>query len=128
MAPLRFSVRRLIFVGGLAVAAAAGPAVTALALPTTSGPAVACTGGEEEDLYSGECVPHTVPSSGFSSVSGNPNLPAVSEPGGGSGSIPCTGANSGECIGLSEEAQSQGPAVEPHSSVESSPTITGSIG
>ena len=127
MAHLRISARRMIFVGGLAVAAAVGPALTAFSFSTSAGPALACTGGEEEDLYSGECVPHTVPSSGFSSVAGNPNLPAISVPGGG-GSIPCTGANSGECIGLSEEAQSQGPAVEPHSSVGSSPTVTGSIG
>jgi hypothetical protein len=128
MAPLRYSIRQLAFVGGLAAFAALGPAVTAFSLPTSHAPALACTGGEEEDLYSGECVPHTVPSSGFGTDAGNPNMPTIAEPGGGGGAIPCTGANTGECIGLSEEEQAAGPAVEPHSSVGSSPTITGSIG
>jgi len=32
--------------------------------------------------------------------------------------VPCTGRNTGECIGLEEE---QGPAVEPHSELSSSP-------
>ncbi|MDV3129331.1 intersectin-EH binding protein Ibp1 [Mycobacterium sp. 21AC1] len=129
MATFPFPVRRMILAGGFVLAAAAAPAITAFAVPMSSAPAVACASGEEEDLYTGVCVPHTVPNSGgsFSSIPGNPNLPAVNEPGGG-GAIPCTGANSGECIGLAEEAQSEGPAVEPKSTVGSSPTVTGSIG
>ena len=35
--------------------------------------------------------------------------------------IPCTGGNSGQCIGLSEEQQAEGPMAVPHSSVSSSP-------
>ncbi|OMC27849.1 intersectin-EH binding protein Ibp1 [Mycobacterium sp. GA-1841] len=121
--------RRLILGCGFAVAVAAAPAVAVLTVPASSGPGLACPSGEEEDLYSGQCVPHTVPNSpsSFTGIPGNPNLPAVSEPGGG-GAIPCTGANSGECIGLAEEAQSQGPAVTPESTIGSSPTVHGSIG
>lgn len=126
MATFPFSMRRLIMAGGFAVAAVAAPAITVFALPMSSAPAVACAGGEEEDLYTGMCVPHTVPNSG-SPVAETPALPSVEVPGGG-GSIPCTGANSGECIGLSEEQQSEGPQPLPESSVGSSPTITGSIG
>lgn len=130
MANLPSSMRRLIFACGFAVAAAAAPAIAVFAVPATSGPAVACPSGEEEDLYSGQCVPHTVPNSpgSFSSIPGNPNLPAVNLPGGGGGAIPCTGANSGECIGLAEEQQSQGPQPVPESTVGSSPTVHGSIG
>ncbi|WP_280833182.1 intersectin-EH binding protein Ibp1 [Mycolicibacterium frederiksbergense] len=129
MATFPFSMRRLILAGGFAVAVAAAPAITAFALPMSSGPAVACPSGEEEDLYTGVCVPHTVPNStsSFSPIAGNPDLPAVNMPGGG-GSIPCTGANSGQCIGLAEEAQAQGPAVQAESTVSSSPTVTGHIG
>ncbi|MBU9763156.1 intersectin-EH binding protein Ibp1 [Mycobacterium sp. TNTM28] len=129
MATFPTSMRRLILACGFTVAAAAAPAITLLAVPTSSSPAIACPSGEEEDLYTGTCVPHTVPNSPapFSSIPGNPNLPAVNLPGGG-GAIPCTGANSGECIGLAEEAQSEGPQAVPRSSVGSSPTVTGHIG
>lgn len=129
MATFPISMRRLIFAGGFAVAAAAVPALAAFSAPVSSGPTIACPSGEEEDLYTNMCVPHTVPNSpgNFGSVAGNPSLPAVSEPGGG-GSIPCTGANTGECIGLAEEQQSEGPQPVPESTVGSSPTVHGSIG
>ncbi len=85
-----------------------------------------CPNGEEEDLYIGACVPHTVPNSGspFSAIPGNPSLPAVNLPGGG-GAIPCTGHNSGQCIGLAEEAQAAGPQPVPEATFGSSPTIHG---
>ena len=38
----------------------------------------------------------------YSAIGGNPDLAAVNIPGGG-GAIPCTGHNSGQCIGLAEE-------------------------
>ena len=102
-----------------------------LASPATTGTAVACPSGEQEDVYTGVCVPHTVPNSPgrsmIGAIPGNPNIPAVSVPGGG-GAIPCTGANTGECIGLAEENQAMGPRAEAHSSVDSSPTATGHIG
>ncbi|MUL83913.1 MULTISPECIES: intersectin-EH binding protein Ibp1 [unclassified Mycolicibacterium] len=123
------SMRRLVLAGGFAVAVAAAPAFAVFAVPVPSGPAVACPAGEEEDLYTGVCVPHTVPNSSdaFSSPAGNPDLPSVNLPDGG-GSIPCTGANSGQCIGLAEEEQSEGPQPVPESTVGSSPTVTGHIG
>ncbi len=117
MATFQFSARRLIFAGGFAVAAAAAPVVAVVATPAqaTFAPlAQSCPTGEEEDLYTGVCVPHTVPNSGpvpnsggsFSPIPGNPDLPAVD-------GIPCTGANTGQCIGLSEENQAMGPAATP---------------
>ncbi|MGV0744437.1 intersectin-EH binding protein Ibp1 [Mycolicibacterium sp. XJ870] len=129
MATFPYSMRRMILAGGFVVAAAAAPAITVFAIPMSSAPVAACPTGEEEDLYTGVCVPHTVPNSGsqFSSIPGNPSLPAVNLPGGG-GAIPCTGHNSGQCIGLAEEAQAQGPAAVPESTIGSSPTVTGHIG
>lgn len=117
MATFQFSARRLILACGFAVAAAAAPAIAVIAAPTetTFGPvAQSCPAGEEEDLYTGVCVPHTVPNSGtapnsggsFSPIPGNPDLPAVD-------GVPCTGANTGQCIGLAEEGQAMGPAVTP---------------
>ena len=119
MATLELS-RRLILAGGFAVAVAAAPAIAVFAVPSASVPLAQCPGGEEEDLYTGVCVPHTVPNAGapFSSTPGG--LPAVNLPGGG-GSIPCTGHNSGECIGLAEESEAMGPQPEPRSTVSSSP-------
>lgn len=115
MASFEFSVPRLALAGGFAVAVAAAPVV---AIFTTAGPAgitvSACPSGEEEDLYTGECLPHTVPNSPatpFSSIPGNPDLPAIN-------GIPCTGHNSGECIGLAEDAPQ---FQQPQTSVSSSP-------
>ena len=114
MATLELSVRRLILAGGFAVAVAAAPAIAVYTAPSPSVPVAQCPSGEEEDLYTGTCVPHTVPNSPLSSIPGNPDLPAV-------GGIPCTGANSGQCIGLSEEEQAMGPQPVPRSTVSSSP-------
>jgi hypothetical protein len=114
MATLELS-KRLMVAGAFAVAVAAAPAIAVFAVPTDSVP-VACPGGEEEDQFTLNCVPHTVPNSGapFSSIPGNPNLPAI-------GGIPCTGHNTGECIGLAEESEAMGPQPVPRSSVSSSP-------
>jgi len=114
MATLELSVRRLILAGGFAVAVAAAPAVAVFTVPSASVPLAQCPAGEEEDLYSGVCLPHTVPNSPLSSIPGNPDLPAVD-------GIPCTGRNTGECIGLSEEEQAMGPQPVPRSTVSSSP-------
>jgi hypothetical protein len=117
MATLELSVRRLILAGGFAVAVAAAPAIAVFTLPSSSVPLAQCPAGEEEDLYTGICVPHTVPNSGaspFSSIPGNPDLPSVD-------GVPCTGHNTGECIGLSEEEQAMGPQPVPRSTVSSSP-------
>ena len=124
MATMRFSARRLIIAGGFAVAVAAAPAIAFVATPAPSTGSLACAGGEEPDLYTSLCVPHLVPNAGqpYSAIGANPDLPAVNLPGGG-GSIPCTGHNSGQCIGLSEEQQA--PVVTPESTIGSSPTVTG---
>jgi hypothetical protein len=116
MATLEISLRRLILAGGFALAVAAAPAVAAVALPATTGtPVAACPAGEEEDLYTDQCVPHTVPSSPFATNAANPDIPEID-------GVPCTGRDSGECIGLAENAA---PDVVPESTVGSSPTVTG---
>jgi hypothetical protein len=114
MATLELSVRRLILAGGFAVAVAAAPALAVVTIPGASTPQAQCPTGEEEDLYTGTCVPHTVPNSPLSSIPGNPDLPSVE-------GVPCTGHNSGQCIGLSEEEEAMGPAPVPRSAVSSSP-------
>jgi hypothetical protein len=118
MATFRTSVRRLILAGGFAVAVAAAPAIAAFTTPST-GPAAhfaACPLGEEADTFTGVCLPHLVPNSPeISTPLGNPNIPEID-------GIPCTGRNSGECIGLQEDAPAY---VPPTSSVGSEPTIHG---
>ena len=131
MATLKFPVRRLIIAGGFAVAAAAAPAIAVVATPTPAAtPLAQCLPGEEPDLYTTACVPHLVPNAGepYQAISGNPDLAAVTIPGSGGAGIPCIGHNSGQCIGLAEEAASEGPAAVPRSTVGSSPTVTGSEG
>jgi hypothetical protein len=115
MATLKLPARRLILAGGFAVAVAVAPAVAVVAVPTNSAPTIAaCPGGESEDTFTGECVPDLVPNSPEAGQTSPGGLPEIN-------GIPCTGANSGQCIGLSEEQQSEGPMAVPHSSVSSSP-------
>lgn len=133
MAPAQLQKRRLLAVGGFAVAVVAGPAFVDLLADSEQQrtvPLAACAAGEEPDHFTGQCVPHTVPNSpatapDFQSIPGNPNIPAVELPGGG-GSIPCA-VNIGQCIALSEVGNA-GPPVAPESHVESSPTVHGRIG
>jgi hypothetical protein len=108
MATLQISARRLVLAAGFAVAIAAAPVVTALTVPSIAPSFGACPSGETEDLYTDACTPDLVP---------NSPLPQVD-------SIPCTGRNSGQCIGLSEDQTS--PLEQPSSTVGSSPTVTGS--
>ncbi|MDT5018821.1 MAG: hypothetical protein QOD39_4981 [Mycobacterium sp.] len=126
MATLQLTVRRLILAGGFAVALAAAPAIAVFSVPDAASVAQGCAGGEEPDPFIGTCLPHTVPNSGsgFEGIPGNPSLPAIAEPGGG-GAIPCTGHDSGQCIGLAEEDAAAGPAAVPKSSESNSPTVTG---
>jgi hypothetical protein len=112
---LKLPPRRLLLAGGFAVAIAAAPAAVVVALPTHSAPMIAaCPGGESEDTFTGVCVPDLVPNSPEVGVTSTGGLPEVDN-------IPCTGANSGQCIGLSEEEQAQGPMPVPRSTVSSSP-------
>jgi hypothetical protein len=110
------SLPRLILAGGFAVAVAAAPVVAALAASATPAPAVAsCPSGETEDTFTNMCTPDLVPNSpeiGATSATGG--LPSVD-------GVPCTGGNSGQCIGLGEEQQAEGPQPVPHSSFSSSP-------
>jgi hypothetical protein len=119
MATLELSARRLIIAGGFALAVATAPAIAVVTMPSGSVP-LACPSGEEEDIYTGECLPHTVPNSPLTSIAGNPSLPAVNLPGGG-GSIPCTGANSGQCIGLAESEAGAAQVQMPNTTVQQSP-------
>jgi hypothetical protein len=94
MATLQNPVRRLILAGGFAVAIAAAPAIAVFAVPTASTPTpvAECLIGEVLDPATGACMP--VPAEG--------TVPEVE-------GIPCTGHNTGECIGLGEEQLPPGP-------------------
>ncbi len=115
MANLKNSVQRMALAGGFALAVAAAPLMAALAVPV-AGPAVAeCPAGQSANPETGACevLPATPPGEVSFSTPGDPNsLPEVQ-------GIPCTGANTGQCIGLQEEQQA--PVVEPHSTISSSP-------
>ena len=118
MAPFHLPTRRLILAGGFAVAMAAAPAAAIFAVSTSasSAPSIsACAGGETEDQFTNICVPDIVPNSPeFTSTSPVGGLPEID-------GIPCSGHNSGECIGLAEEQQAAGPIAVPHSEVSASP-------
>jgi hypothetical protein len=120
MANSAFPGRRLPMAAVLALAVLGAPAaaVTAMPHPAVSTPLAACTGGEEEDVYTTTCVPFMVPNSpndsGFSTTAANPDIPEIQ-------GIPCTGRDSGACIGLSEEQQDMGPQPVPRSTIEASP-------
>ena len=90
MATFQTPARRLILAGGFAFAIAAAPAVAVFAVPTTSMPTqvAECLMGEMQDPATGMCMP--APAQG-----GVPEIQGV----------PCTGQNTGECIGLGEEQQ-----------------------
>ncbi|MCW2731785.1 MAG: hypothetical protein JWR13_2601 [Mycobacterium sp.] len=120
MPNFEFSARRLVLAGGFALAVAAAPAVAAFAVPSVipASHMADCASGEDADQYTGECVPFAVPNSPapFSTPAGNPDIPEID-------GVPCTGRDSGACIGLAEDAPQY---VPPTSSVGSSPTVTGS--
>lgn len=109
--------QRLILAGGVALAILGAPvAVMATPMSIVSTPLAACTGGEEEDVYTTTCVPFMVPNSpeGFSTTAANPDIPEIE-------GVPCTGHDSGACIGLAEEQQDMGPQPVPRSTISSSP-------
>ncbi len=96
-----------------ALAALGAPAALVTLNPATAN--AACSSGEEEDQFTTQCTPFMVPnspdSSGFTTTAANPDMPEID-------GIPCTGADSGACIGLSED---QVPQVTPHVTISSSP-------
>jgi hypothetical protein len=108
--------RRLILAGGFALAIAIAPAVAIVAHPTHSAPLAACDTGEEEDVFTTTCTPFMVPNSpqGFTTTAANPDIPEID-------GVPCTGHDSGACIGLSEDEAAMGPQPVPRSTISSSP-------
>ena len=104
MANLKNSAQRLALAGGFALAVVAAPALAAFAVPATA-PLAACPAGQAPNPATGGCEVQapTGPQGGLPQVNG----------------IPCTGANTGQCIGLQQEQQA--PAVQPRSTVSSSP-------
>ena len=117
MASLQISARRLVLAGGFAIAIATAPAIAAFTGPTTAPSFGACPNGESEDIFTGTCTPEMVPNSPVLPASSG-GLPSVD-------GVPCTGGNSGQCIGLSEDAPQY---TAPQSTIGSSPTVTGSEG
>jgi hypothetical protein len=115
MADLKNFATRLAVSGGFALAVAAAPALAAVTLPA-AGSAAECPPGQIANAATGACEmpPNNAPPGGISySTPGDSNsLPEVQ-------GIPCTGANTGQCIGLQEDQQ--GPAVQPRSTISSSP-------
>lgn len=115
MATPRISGSRLVLAGGFALAALAAPGLAALSTSHTPASGLAaCPAGESADLYTTTCSPDLVPNSPYRAIPGNPALPSID-------GIPCSGNNSGECIGLAEQQQAQTPLVQPHTSVSYSP-------
>jgi len=116
MATLTTFTNRLLIAGGFAIAAVAAPVVVALSASTApAGPALAeCPANELKDPITGACQPI----SDVAPPTFNPIDPEAAglQPGSitegtGTGSvgqlpevngIPCTGANTGQCIGLQE--------------------------
>ncbi len=94
MATFQTPARRLFLAGGFVVAIAAAPVVAFFAVPTTSTPApvAQCANGEVLDPATRMCMP--APAQG--------SVPEIQ-------GVPCTGRNTGECIGLGEEQQPPQP-------------------
>ncbi|SEH62329.1 hypothetical protein SAMN04489835_2145 [Mycolicibacterium rutilum] len=112
---LSLSRGRAALIGAFLVAAA--PLVGGL-LASEPGVSVAqgCHTGEEMDVYTTTCVPFLVPNAGpmFTTTAANPDIPEID-------GIPCTGHNSGQCIGLAEDQAAMGPPVQPRTTISSSP-------
>ena len=90
--------RRSILLGRFALVVAV-PAIASVGVPAPSS-AADCLPGYVLQPISGSCIlsgptnaPDSMPGNTHQTIPGNPNLPAID-------GIPCTGANSGECIGL----------------------------
>lgn len=120
MAVCEVQARRLFLAAGIGLAVVGAPAVAVVAMPgaVVSTPLAACTSGEEADVYTTSCVPFMVPNSpddgGFTTNAANPDIPEID-------GVPCTGRDSGSCIGLEEEQQAMGPQPVPRSTISSSP-------
>ena len=118
MANYSVPARRLFPAAVLALAVVGTPLLAVTTPIAVSTPLAACTSGEEEDVYTTSCVPMLVPNSpddgGFTTNAANPDIPEID-------GVPCTGHDSGACIGLAEEREAQGPQPVPRSTISSSP-------
>ncbi|MDT5005372.1 MAG: hypothetical protein QOJ24_2548 [Mycobacterium sp.] len=118
MANYSVPARRLFPAAVLALAVFCTPLLAVTTpIAVVSTPLAACTSGEEEDVYTTSCVPMLVPNSpdgGFTTNAANPDIPEID-------GVPCTGHDSGACIGLAEEQQAEGPQPVPRSTISSSP-------
>ncbi|MCX2932049.1 intersectin-EH binding protein Ibp1 [Mycobacterium sp. CVI_P3] len=107
--------RQLALAAGFALTIAAAPIATAFTVVST-GPApatvAACPDGQTLNPGTGECMTSAQDGSGDISYSTPGDHNSVPEVQG----IPCTGSNTGECIGL-QEIQDP-PAVTPRATVE----------
>ncbi|MGY4709591.1 intersectin-EH binding protein Ibp1 [Mycolicibacterium sp. CBM1] len=116
MATLKNSAQRVALAGSFALAVAAAPLMAAFAVPSIGSAVAECPAGQLANPENGACEvqPEATPPGDISySTPGDANsLPEVQ-------GIPCTGANTGQCIGLQEEQQA--PVAEPHSTISSSP-------
>jgi hypothetical protein len=111
-----FPARRALAISVLAVAVSIAPAAYLIAQPATPAALAACNSGEEEDQFTTTCTPFLVPNSpqGFTTTAANPDIPEID-------GVPCTGRDSGSCIGLAEEQEAEGPQPVPRSTISSSP-------
>jgi hypothetical protein len=98
--------RRAILFSGVALTVALAPALAAVAVPasTTATSVAECPAGFVTEPATGGCV-LAEGSDAPSVIPGNPDLPEVD-------GIPCTGANTGQCIGL-QESHGEGPVPVP---------------
>ncbi|MCG7608262.1 MULTISPECIES: hypothetical protein [Mycobacterium] len=109
---------QFLIAGGFSLVIAAVPALAVSPAMPGSNPVQSVASCEPgEDLRGGVCVP-VGPDGPQAGIPGNPDLPAVDIPG---GSIPCTGANTGECIGLTESGEGREPATRPTSKFGDTP-------
>ena len=111
--------RRIVLAVAFSLASLGAP----VALMTTSVPdaptqLASCSSGEEADVFTTTCTPLLVPNSpspeGFTSTAANPDIPEID-------GVPCTGRDSGACIGLAEDAIAAGPQPDPKVTISSSP-------
>jgi hypothetical protein len=116
MATYRISASRLVLAGGFVMAGAAAPVAALVIQPHHVVAVAACNSGEEEDVFTTTCTPMLVPNSpqGFTTTAANPDIPEIE-------GVPCTGHDSGACIGLSEDEAAAGPQPVPRSTISSSP-------
>ena len=106
------SSRRLILVGGFAVAASAFAIAGPVVNPARATIADSCAPNEMTQIYFDGCLPSIDAPDSNVEMKGPNQLPEID-------GIPCDGTDSGTCIGLSEQPDVSVP--EPDTSVSSSP-------